>query len=178
MPTSENSNGDRAHKRTVAVDLDGVLAQYTGWKGIDHIGDPIPGARAFLQTLRERFEVVIHSCRCNTELNREGANLLRNRIRDWLEKHDLPYDHIWAEAGKPAAVAYVDDRAVECRPEEHQNPVDAYADAIWGVRTLEQPPEPDDPKVPSWESGRVIGELADIRTELQRRIAANEGRGR
>lgn len=33
-------------KKTVAVDLDGVLADYsTGWQGIEHIGDPIPGAR-------------------------------------------------------------------------------------------------------------------------------------
>ena len=27
---------------TIAVDLDGTLARYDGWKGIDHIGDPIP----------------------------------------------------------------------------------------------------------------------------------------
>lgn len=26
----------------IAVDLDGTLAYYDGWKGADHIGDPIP----------------------------------------------------------------------------------------------------------------------------------------
>ena len=26
----------------VGVDLDGTLAQYDGWKGVDHIGDPVP----------------------------------------------------------------------------------------------------------------------------------------
>lgn len=26
----------------IGVDLDGTLARYDGWKGIDHIGDPIP----------------------------------------------------------------------------------------------------------------------------------------
>ena len=25
-----------------AIDLDGTLARYDGWKGIEHIGDPIP----------------------------------------------------------------------------------------------------------------------------------------
>lgn len=26
----------------IGVDLDGTLAHYEGWKGIEHIGDPIP----------------------------------------------------------------------------------------------------------------------------------------
>jgi hypothetical protein len=26
----------------IGVDLDGTLARYDGWKGIDHIGEPIP----------------------------------------------------------------------------------------------------------------------------------------
>ena len=26
----------------IGVDLDGTLANYTGWKGADHIGEPIP----------------------------------------------------------------------------------------------------------------------------------------
>jgi hypothetical protein len=30
----------------IAVDLDGTLAEYGGWKGADHIGEPIP-AMAF-----------------------------------------------------------------------------------------------------------------------------------
>lgn len=31
------------HGRWIGVDLDGTLALYDGWKGADHIGDPIPG---------------------------------------------------------------------------------------------------------------------------------------
>ena len=26
----------------IGVDLDGTLAQYDGWKGIEHIGEPVP----------------------------------------------------------------------------------------------------------------------------------------
>ena len=26
----------------IGVDLDGTLAIYTGWKGCDHVGEPIP----------------------------------------------------------------------------------------------------------------------------------------
>ena len=29
-------------KGWIGVDLDATLAEYDGWKGIDHIGDPIP----------------------------------------------------------------------------------------------------------------------------------------
>lgn len=29
-------------KGWIGVDLDGTLAHYDGWKGIDHIGEPIP----------------------------------------------------------------------------------------------------------------------------------------
>ena len=28
----------------IAIDLDGTLAEYDGWKGIDNIGKPIKGA--------------------------------------------------------------------------------------------------------------------------------------
>ncbi len=40
------------HTKSVAIDLDGVLATYDGWKGADHIGKPIDGARAFLKELK------------------------------------------------------------------------------------------------------------------------------
>lgn len=33
-------------KKNVCVDLDGVLAQYDRWKGIEHIGDPHARAAA------------------------------------------------------------------------------------------------------------------------------------
>jgi hypothetical protein len=32
----------------VCVDFDGVLAEYTGWKGPDHLGAPRAGAKHFL----------------------------------------------------------------------------------------------------------------------------------
>jgi hypothetical protein len=35
--------------KTVAVDLDATLATYEGWRGIQHIGDPRPGAANFLR---------------------------------------------------------------------------------------------------------------------------------
>ncbi len=37
-------------------------------------------------------------------------------IEQWLIQHDLPFDSIAGSEGKPISVAYVDDRAVACRP--------------------------------------------------------------
>jgi hypothetical protein len=154
-------------KRTVCIDVDGVLAQYDGWKGVDHFGDPIPGARAFLAVLREEFDVVIFTTRTNPEMSKpESAELLRNRVRDWLDANDLPYDDIWIGRGKPICSAIIDDRAVSCRPQ------DAFADAIWEARCLADP-EPDDSfKCPPYTDDVMIPELLEVRTEIQRQMAS------
>lgn len=106
-------------KKTICVDLDGVVAQYDGWKGVDHIGEPIPGAVEFTVALAHFADVVIFTTRCNPEVNKpEAAHLLVNRVRDWLDKHSITYHHIYSGVGKPIASAYVDDRSVVCRPQK------------------------------------------------------------
>ena len=52
-----------SRKKTVCVDVDGVLAQYDRWRGVDHIGDPIFGAKEFVADLRKKYKVVIHTTR-------------------------------------------------------------------------------------------------------------------
>jgi len=42
---------------------------------------------------------------------------LAEKIRKWLNKHQMSFDSIHTEHGKPVAQAYVDDRGVSCRPE-------------------------------------------------------------
>lgn len=52
---------------TVAVDLDGTLARYDGWKGIDHIGDPIPLMVSRVRKwLNDGVRVVIFTARAQT----------------------------------------------------------------------------------------------------------------
>lgn len=105
-------------KKSVCVDLDGVLAKYDGWKGVDYFGDPIPGAREFLQILRTKYEVIIYTCRCREGISGpEKSHLLINRVREWLDKHDMPYDDIDAGSGKPIASYYIDDRGIRCTPQ-------------------------------------------------------------
>jgi len=61
-------------KKSVCVDLDGVLAQYDGWKGVEHIGDPIPGAVQFTKKLQEVARVVIFTTRTNADPKISGRN--------------------------------------------------------------------------------------------------------
>lgn len=115
--------------KTVAVDFDGVIAQYDGWKGVYVLGEPIEGAREFVQALRSHgYNILIYTARCNIALNGyEVKNTsednymgryvaLRKSVSDYLKKHDIPFDDIFMGQGKPLADAYIDDRAVPCQP--------------------------------------------------------------
>lgn len=119
----------------VAVDLDGVLARYDGWRGIDHIGDPLPGAVEFTRRLAAFAEVLVWTTRCSPEANPPyDAEELVGVVMDWLNRHGFCWHRVWAGRGKPIAAAYVDDRAVACRPQASADG-DAYAstmdDVLW-----------------------------------------------
>ena len=135
-------------KKTVAVDLDGVLAKYDGWRGVGHIGDPIQGAQDFLNKLqRLGFEVLIFTTRCHPDVNVVPAEFhpesrdresmwkshLRRIVEVWLEKFQMPHDRVYQGVGKPIATAYVDDRAVVCRPQEEMS---AFETALAKVQEL------------------------------------------
>lgn len=93
----------------IAVDLDGTLAEYDGWKGEDHIGAPRLLARESMQKLKQAgYKIIIWTVRGNTQ-----------RVEGWLRQNLIPYDHInynnkqpRGSSGKVAADIYIDDRAV------------------------------------------------------------------
>ena len=105
----------QALARRVAVDYDGTLHPYSkGWTGSEPDDEPpIPGAEDFLLgLLADGYEVVIFSTRADHPEGREG-------IIRWFGKHMRSVFYAMRDDGtvrvtheKPAAVAYVDDRAV------------------------------------------------------------------
>jgi hypothetical protein len=85
----------------VCVDLNGVLDAYTGWRGPEHFDPPRPGARAFLDALRQRgFDVVIFTTR-----HPDG-------VWQWLHTHALADGIVEVTDRKPAAHVFIDDRAI------------------------------------------------------------------
>lgn len=107
----------RRDRPSVCVDLDGVLASYDGWKGLEHFGDPIEGAVEFTKELSRSHRVVIFTARCHVD---DGGDVdhARKLVTGWLDRHGFAYDEIYTGQGKPFANAYIDDRAVSCRPQD------------------------------------------------------------
>lgn len=94
--------------RTLAWDFDGTIHPYTaGWTGSTPDDEPpIEGVRETLQELADRgFRQVIFSTRCDHDDGLAG-------VKAWLAKYEL--DHFFDDVTcqKPAALAYIDDRAV------------------------------------------------------------------
>jgi hypothetical protein len=86
----------------ICVDLDKTIAKAAKYP---EIGEPIEGAKEGLQALKDMgYNVIIYSCRAD-----EGAGV--DKVREYLDKHDLPYDSIF-EGEKPFAKFYIDDHAI------------------------------------------------------------------
>lgn len=125
----------RKGKPTVCVDLDGVLAYFDKWKGPLHIGEPVEGAAKFTESLSQRAEVVIFTSRLHQTEERGDLDEIENVVREWLDRHEFSYKSIYRGVGKPPASAYVDDRAVTCRPQTI-GPHAAFVEAEAEVREL------------------------------------------
>lgn len=124
---------------TIAVDLDATLATYKGWNGITEIGEPIPGAREFLKALGNLGHVLIYTTRTNihnaveADVDRE---YLVSMVENWLLKHHMHFDEVYAGDGKPYASAFVDDRAVPCRPQDAEEPIAEYMATLTNVYSV------------------------------------------
>ncbi len=91
---------------TIAVDFDGVIADYNGWKGKSIFGQPRADVIETLKILRtEGWKIVIYSTRGTEEL------------RPYLLENCVPFDEINCNSAyqtggvKPVATVYWDDRA-------------------------------------------------------------------
>ena len=101
-------------KKVVAIDFDGVLSYYEGWRGIDDLGQYIPGAIDLCQQLIDAgYEVWIYTTRLNTEVNKGfTVQELRGKVAKFLNDEKFPVEvQIWDLPGKPIADMYIDDRA-------------------------------------------------------------------
>ena len=137
-PAPQPKHTEKKRKPRVCVDLDGVLAKYDGWKGLDHIGDPVAGAAQFVRDLMKIADVTVFTSRCLTEMLEAASSKvtignLRIRVIEWLEKHRIPFTDVYVGQGKPRAAAFIDDRGINCNPQADES---AFADALKRTKTL------------------------------------------
>ena len=98
-----------AKRKTLAVDFDGTIADYSaGYKGKGVFGEPIDGAREFIQKLHdEGWLIIIWTGRDENGL-----------VSKYLDANKIPYDHInenpnqLNDSPKIFADVYLDDRGV------------------------------------------------------------------
>lgn len=103
---------------TIAVDFDGTLAQYEGYKGVGVYGEPV---LSMLERVRrwvaEGREVVIFTARVAPRIEDDGrqdwsdSKAERYLIQQWLIKHKLPRLEVTCIKHKRIK-EFWDDRAV------------------------------------------------------------------
>ena len=68
----------------IGVDLDGTLAEYNGWKGINHIGKPVPlMSKRVNEWLEKGYNIKIFTARAGS---REGIL----HVKAWLKSNGFP----------------------------------------------------------------------------------------
>lgn len=91
----------------IGVDLDGTLARYSGWRGLDHIGKPVPVMLARVKHwLDEGYTVKIFTARAS-----EGDKGIAP-VKKWLADNGLPDLEVTNQKDF-AMVELWDDRAVQ-----------------------------------------------------------------
>lgn len=99
-------------KPRILIDLDGVVHRYSkGFHDGTLYDDVMPGAREFIEELKDTYEIVIFTARISKEKERFAPRTGTKKVMEWLNKYDIYFDRITSD--KLPAVAYIDDRAIE-----------------------------------------------------------------
>ncbi len=72
----------------IGFDLDGTIAHYDGWKGVYHIGQPIPSMIERIKSyLQNGYEVRIMTARVCNQQTQEDIVIAREAIEAWTQLH-------------------------------------------------------------------------------------------
>lgn len=103
-----------ANQGWIGVDLDGTLAEYTGWKGHRHVGQPVmPMLERVKRWIAEGRNVKIFTARVSGD--RAEAQEVRGAIAKWLVSNGLPILEVVC-CKDYAMIELWDDRAVQVVP--------------------------------------------------------------
>lgn len=116
----------------VAVDFDGVIAEFHDWRGVGVYGPPVAGAIKALQELASAgWDIVIWTCRSEDDL-----------IADYLNDWSIPFtainqrvENFTAGSPKIYADAYIDDRGISF---DMEDPFYSWAKALARLKEIER----------------------------------------
>ena len=85
----------------VAIDFDGVLAEYEGYKGEEILGKPVKGAKEFINKIvSSGLTYFIFTTRP------------AKKIKSWIKENDFPEPESITNEKIPAPL-YIDDRSIK-----------------------------------------------------------------
>jgi len=104
------------YKKTICVDFDGTICKWA----FPGEGEPQKVVRQALKFFKlTGFKIIVSSCRTNKKLNPKTYKQQVKVIKDYLNKHKIPFDEIDdGEQGKVIADHYIDDRAIKFTEEK------------------------------------------------------------
>lgn len=109
---NKDSHGVNGEKWT-GFDLDGTLAEYNGWNGIEHIGKPVKKMCDLIKRLHsEGKEVKIITARVSPSDSRTNTEEARKYIEEWCQENLGFVPPITHEKDSLMDTLY-DDRAVQ-----------------------------------------------------------------
>ena len=115
MDRKNDTHGSQ-EEEWVGFDLDGTLAKYDGWKGIEHIGEPVERMvliAKLLHWLGKKIKIM--TARVAPRTGKDDSEKARGYVEKWCEKNlgfvpDITY------VKDASMVALFDDRAVAVQP--------------------------------------------------------------
>jgi hypothetical protein len=117
----------------IGVDLDGTIAQYEGWKGVAHIGEPIPAMVARVRDyLAQGREVRIFTARMSSP-DPDERKAVAAAIAAWTAKH----------VGKALPATCIKDYAMITLYDDRCKQVEPNTGRVIGEE--DEPPPPGSP---------------------------------
>lgn len=109
--TKVDTHGSKEEK-WIGFDLDGTLAEYNGWKGIEHIGEPVQSMVILMRMLNHAgIKVKILTARVAPRDDGEGGDKAKTYIAEWCKKN-LGFVPEITHLKDASMGALFDDRAV------------------------------------------------------------------
>ena len=105
---------NESEKSVLVIDFDNVIHNMTmGYHDGTIYGEPLEGTESALETLSKSYKVIVYTCKANPRRPLVNGKTGIELVNDWLSKNNFSkyIDHV--TFGKPNAVAYIDDKAIE-----------------------------------------------------------------
>lgn len=109
-PTYVDEEGNIVERQKLLIDFDGTIHKYSKkWDDGTIYDVPFDGAREAINTLKDKYEIVIFSTRASCKENSDCQEQIQN-MKNWLNRYKIHYDTITSE--KIGAFRLIDDLAI------------------------------------------------------------------